>query len=49
MKKKVTLGTVKRLGQKIRKRKNRPFVGECIDRTTGKIISLAGKLIRKLK
>jgi len=46
MKKKVTLRTVRELGKKIRK--NKPFVGECIDRNTGKIINLDGKLVRKL-
>jgi hypothetical protein len=45
-KKKVTLKTVRDLGNKIRKGK--PFVGECIDRNTGKIIDLKGRLVKKL-
>jgi len=34
------------LGKKIAKHK--PFAGECMDRTTGKIIDLHGRLVRKL-
>jgi len=45
-KKKVTLRTVRELGKRIAK--NKPFVGECIDRTSGKIINLDGRLVRKL-
>jgi hypothetical protein len=46
MPKKITLRTERELGKRIRK--NKPFVGECIDRTTGKIINLGGRLVRKL-
>jgi len=45
-KKKVTLKTVKDLGNKIRKGK--PFVGECIDRFSGKIMDLSGKTIKRI-
>jgi hypothetical protein len=46
MPKKITLRTVRELGKKISK--NKPFVGECIDRNTGKIINLDGRLVKKL-